>query len=69
MTYLPHLISSACAQCLGRTLVGAFARLCSDLFTGYRPERHYMRGAGPKWCAKHMAGRTEAGPVSAPAFN
>ena len=27
----------------------------------YRPELHYMRGPGPKWCAKHQ-GRTENGP-------
>jgi hypothetical protein len=30
----------------GRDLVQAF----SD---PYRPERHYMRGPGPKWQAKH----------------
>jgi hypothetical protein len=23
------------------------------LFDGYRPERHYMRGPGPAWRAKH----------------
>ena len=23
------------------------------LFDGYRPERHYMRGPGPAWQAKH----------------
>jgi hypothetical protein len=23
------------------------------LFDPYRPERHYMRGPGPKWHAKH----------------
>ena len=22
---------------------------------GYKPERHYMRGPGPKWHAKHTA--------------
>jgi hypothetical protein len=22
----------------------------------YRPERHYMRGPGPKWRAKHRSG-------------
>jgi len=21
---------------------------------GYQPERHYMRGPGPKWRAKHL---------------
>jgi hypothetical protein len=25
------------------------------LFDPYRPERHYMRGPGPKWFAKHRA--------------
>ena len=32
------------------------------LFDGYRPERHYMRGPGPKWRAKHggAAGRMGA---------
>jgi len=25
------------------------------LFDPYRPERHYMRGPGPKWHAKHSA--------------
>ena len=24
-----------------------------DQPTLYRPEAHYMRGPGPKWCAKH----------------
>lgn len=23
--------------------------------TAYRPERHYMRGPGPKWRAKHAS--------------
>ncbi|MEP6836462.1 MAG: hypothetical protein ABJA75_00305 [Bradyrhizobium sp.] len=27
------------------------ARLCDP----YRPERHYMRGPGPKWHARHRA--------------
>ena len=26
-----------------------------ELFDPYRPERHYMRGPGPKWRAKHEA--------------
>lgn len=24
------------------------------IFDAYRPERHYMRGPGPKWCQKHL---------------
>jgi hypothetical protein len=31
---------------LGKTLF-------RSLTGGYRPERHYMRGPGPKWRAKH----------------
>jgi hypothetical protein len=40
---------------LWRTVAVMLAPLRHDLFTGYRPERHYMRGPGPKWHAKHMA--------------
>jgi hypothetical protein len=34
-------------------------RLTASLFDPYRPERHYMRGPGPKWREKHAgeAGR------------
>jgi hypothetical protein len=30
--------------------------LVADLFDSYRPERHYMRGPGPKWREKHLPG-------------
>ena len=31
-----------------------FARLVrGDVLKRYRPERHYMRGPGPQWHAKH----------------
>jgi hypothetical protein len=29
-------------------------RLIEIAFDPYRPELHYMRGPGPKWCAKHQ---------------
>jgi hypothetical protein len=29
----------------------------------YRPERHYMRGPGPKWLEKHGGGIDRVGPV------
>jgi hypothetical protein len=29
--------------------------LVHQLFSRYRPERHYMRGPGPKWREKHPA--------------
>ena len=28
--------------------------LIKDVRDSYRPELHYMRGPGPKWCAKHQ---------------
>ena len=41
-----HAISAACAE---------FVLAFKALFDPYRPERHYMRGPGPKWYAKHSA--------------
>jgi hypothetical protein len=36
------------------TLLGAvWEELLKSMFDPYRPERHYMRGPGPKWWAKH----------------
>jgi hypothetical protein len=40
---------------------GSFVTILADIvrelwdaaFEPYRPERHYMRGPGPKWRAKH----------------
>jgi hypothetical protein len=47
---------------LGRTISQAWHGLLKDLFDSYRPERHYMRGPGPKWHEKHpypaLAGHT-----------
>lgn len=31
-------------------------RLIGRIRDSYRPERHYMRGPGPKWHAKHRPG-------------
>jgi hypothetical protein len=31
------------------------------LFDTYRPERHYMRGPGPRWYAKHGQALTPPG--------
>jgi hypothetical protein len=30
--------------------------LRTSLFDPYRPEKHYMRGPGPKWREKHARG-------------
>ena len=45
--------SSRAVPTLGRAIIAACASLLRDLFGSYRPERHYMRGPGPKWRAKH----------------
>ncbi|MBR1236015.1 hypothetical protein [Bradyrhizobium sp. AUGA SZCCT0182] len=34
-------------------IVTGWYRLIDRAFDSYRPERHYMRGRGPKWYAKH----------------
>ncbi len=39
----------------------AWHRLLADVFHPYRPERHYMRGPGPKWREKHESGAGKAG--------
>jgi hypothetical protein len=47
---------------LGHLIVAALAELRRGVFGSYRPERHYMRGPGPKWHAKHAAPGLQAGP-------
>ena len=37
-------------------IVAGWQRLIERVTDSYRPERHYMRGPGPKWHAKHLAG-------------
>ena len=48
--------SAACA---------AYRGMLSELFDPYRPERHYMRGPGPKWHAKHSRARGSDGAIDA----
>ena len=45
---LPSAWHSLCGA-----LVATWRRLGHDLLDSYRPERHYMRGPGPKWREKH----------------
>jgi hypothetical protein len=42
-------------------VVGVLRDLMHDLLDPYRPERHYMRGPGPKWWAKHGPRQAAAG--------
>ena len=36
-----------------KSLAAILSSLLHDFFADYRPERHYMRGPGPKWRTKH----------------
>ena len=57
MTTLSNIDSSVADRREALGLVSDFApfvRALKALFDPYRPERHYMRGAGPKWHAKHV---------------
>ena len=40
-------------QGFSSTLGVLWRTFVKDLFDTYHPERHYMRGPGPKWHAKH----------------
>jgi hypothetical protein len=39
---------------LFRTVARGWRNMMRDLFDPYRPERHYMRGPGPKWRERHL---------------
>jgi hypothetical protein len=44
---------AAAAPSVRKALAELWHTLTRDLTGSYRPERHYMRGPGPKWHAKH----------------
>ena len=50
-------------QRLVRFLSGLWQSLQKRLVSPYHPERHYMRGPGPKWHAKHACPASERPPV------
>jgi len=41
---------------LRAAMVDLWRVLSKDMFNAYRPEKHYMRGPGPKWRERHTAG-------------
>ena len=47
-------------------IVSGWHRLIDRATDSYRPERHYMRGPGPKWHAKHRCGRGALSPLLTP---
>jgi hypothetical protein len=38
-----------------RSMPARWRGLLAGFLNPYRPERHYMRGPGPRWRAKHRA--------------
>ena len=49
--------ASRSAPHLGHEIVSVLHSLMTDMVSDYRPERHYMRGPGPKWREKHQPQR------------
>ena len=47
------MASNKTAPSIGKAVADLWRSVTTDLFGGYQPERHYMRGPGPKWHAKH----------------
>ena len=47
---------------IGKAVADLWRSVTAELFTDYRPERHYMRGPGPKWHAKHRQPSVNAEP-------
>jgi hypothetical protein len=49
------------APSIGKTVADLW-RSVTSAFDTYHPERHYMRGPGPKWRAKHASARVTVEP-------
>jgi hypothetical protein len=56
------MASKSNTQSIGKAVADLWRTVTSDLFNEYRPERHYMRGPGPKWRAKHARNTVSAEP-------
>ena len=48
------------ASGLRTTLFDVWGALTADLLSAYHPEKHYMRGPGPKWHERHAHSETFA---------
>ena len=49
------MMSGPAIRPFGKTIIAVVIELLDDCFGVYHPERHYMRGPGPKWREKHVA--------------
>jgi len=47
---------------IGKAVADLWRTVTTELFDTYHPERHYMRGPGPKWHAKHRQPSVNAEP-------
>jgi len=54
----PSSVVAASGPSLRKALADLWRALSKDLISSYHPERHYMRGPGPKWHAKHATAST-----------
>ncbi|MGZ8322437.1 MAG: hypothetical protein ACXW3N_04920 [Rhodoplanes sp.] len=56
-------VSNSVIRPFGKTIVSVFTSLLGDFLGPYHPERHYMRGPGPKWREKHALAPAAPGPA------
>jgi len=61
------MASTANPPSLRASFIALYRTFAHDLFGGYRPERHYMRGPGPKWREKHLSSAAQV-PQQLPLF-
>jgi hypothetical protein len=52
-------------SCWRSSIAKFWRELFRDFLGSYRPELHYMRGAGPRWCEKHGAALAHDGGIFA----
>jgi hypothetical protein len=62
MARLNETLGRPAARVLASELADVL-RVIKSLFDPYHPERHYMRGPGPKWRAKHGGAAAAAHPT------
>jgi hypothetical protein len=55
-----HTLAAATAMHPWLALANAWQAWMAGWTAPYRPEKHYMRGPGPKWREKHGHGRSSA---------
>jgi hypothetical protein len=53
-----HAVWTEQAPGLCGAMAAMWRAVSTDLFNSYRPEKHYMRGPGPKWHARHGQSET-----------